>query len=65
MTPVKNPRIKHVPVIATLFLLCIVKCSVVTEDMAKTCITTDPECAALPPFEGDFFTVCTIICSST
>lgn len=33
--------------------------------MAKTCITTDPECAAVPLMDDDCFNGCTIICSST
>lgn len=33
--------------------------------MAKTCITTDPECAAVPLMDDNCFNGCTIICSST
>lgn len=31
--------------------------------MAKTCITTDPECAAVPLMDDNCFNGCTIICS--
>uniref|UniRef100_A0A8W8P7G5 Uncharacterized protein n=1 Tax=Magallana gigas TaxID=29159 RepID=A0A8W8P7G5_MAGGI len=42
---------------------CCFECPLVTEDMAKTCITTDPECAAVPLMDDNCFNGCTIICS--
>ncbi|XP_065930628.1 uncharacterized protein [Magallana gigas] len=41
---------------------CCFGCPLVTEEMAKTCITTDPECASVPVSEGECFNGCTRTC---